>query len=69
MAIADRVTEENNNEALQFFKKAIENDPDRVRELDRALRVSNLADVMPPLRRPEDRAQYIEGMRKAGLPE
>jgi tetratricopeptide (TPR) repeat protein len=41
----------------------------RLRQLDGALRVSNLGDVMPPLRRPEDRARYIEGMRKAGLPE
>ena len=37
-------------------------------ELDPALRVSNLPDVIP-LRRPEDLARYIEGLRKAGLPE
>jgi TolB-like protein/tetratricopeptide (TPR) repeat protein len=40
----------------------------RLRQLDPALRVSNLPDVIP-LRRPEDLARYIEGLRKAGLPE
>jgi len=41
----------------------------RVRQLDAALRISNLADVMMPLRRPEDLARYEQGLRKAGLPE
>jgi tetratricopeptide (TPR) repeat protein len=41
----------------------------RVRELDPALRLGNLNRVAPPLRRPEDRARLIEGLRKAGLPE
>jgi TolB-like protein/Tfp pilus assembly protein PilF len=36
---------------------------------DPTLRLSNLADVMPPFRRPEDRAKYVEGLREAGLPE
>jgi len=36
---------------------------------DPTLRLSNLADVMPPFRRPEDRAKYVEGLRTAGLPE
>jgi len=40
----------------------------RLREIDPELRVSNLKD-MTPLRRPQDRARYEEGMRKAGLPE
>jgi tetratricopeptide (TPR) repeat protein len=41
----------------------------RLRQLDPALRISDLADVMLPLRRPEDLARYKEGLRKAGLPE
>jgi adenylate cyclase len=40
----------------------------RLRQIDPELRVSNLHDFAP-LRRPEDRARYEEGMRKAGLPE
>jgi TolB-like protein len=40
----------------------------RLRQIDPSLRVSNLKD-MTPLRRPDDRARYEEGMRKAGLPE
>jgi TolB-like protein/DNA-binding winged helix-turn-helix (wHTH) protein/Tfp pilus assembly protein PilF len=40
----------------------------RLRRIDPALRVSNLGDVSSP-RRPEDMAQYLEAMRKAGLPE
>jgi TolB-like protein/tetratricopeptide (TPR) repeat protein len=41
----------------------------RLRQLDPGVRVSLLDDVMPPFRRVEDRAQYVEGLRKAGLPE
>jgi TolB-like protein/class 3 adenylate cyclase len=41
---------------------------DRLRELDPALRVSNLKDYIP-LRRPEDLASFEDGLRKAGLPE
>ena len=41
----------------------------RLRELSPALRLSNLARVAPPLRRPEDLARWTEGLRKAGLPE
>jgi tetratricopeptide (TPR) repeat protein len=41
----------------------------RLRELDPALRLSNLARVAPPFRRPEDLARFTEGLRKAGLPE
>jgi len=41
----------------------------RLREIDPALRLSNIDRVAPPLRRPEDRARFIEGLRKAGLPE
>jgi TolB-like protein len=40
----------------------------RLRQIDPELRVANLHDFAP-LRRPEDRARYEEGMRKAGLPE
>src|SRR5262249_23546698 len=39
-----------------------------LRELDPSLRVSNLTEVFP-LRRPEDFAKFVEGLRKAGLPE
>jgi adenylate cyclase len=41
----------------------------RLREIDPTLRLSNLERVAPPLRRPEDRARFIDGLRKAGLPE
>jgi tetratricopeptide (TPR) repeat protein len=41
----------------------------RLREIDPGLRLSNLARVAPPFRRPEDLARYTEGLRKAGLPE
>ena len=40
----------------------------RLRQIDPELRISNLKNLTP-LRRPEDRARYEEGMRKAGLPE
>jgi adenylate cyclase len=40
----------------------------RLRQIDPALRISNLKD-QTPLRRSEDMARYAEGMRKAGLPE
>ena len=36
---------------------------------DPTLRLSNLADVLPPFRRLDDRDRYIAGLRKAGLPE
>jgi TolB-like protein/DNA-binding SARP family transcriptional activator/predicted ATPase/class 3 adenylate cyclase len=41
----------------------------RLRQIDPALRMSNLRDVQGPYRRPEDHARYTEAMRKAGLPE
>lgn len=41
----------------------------RLCELDPALRLSNLADMLPPFRRPDDRNRYTEALRKAGLPE
>ncbi len=41
----------------------------RLRQLDPALRVSNLRDTMGPYRRPEDVARSEEGLRRAGLPE
>jgi TolB-like protein/class 3 adenylate cyclase len=41
---------------------------ERVRQIDPALRISNVGDLFP-LRRPEDRARLIDGLRKAGLPE
>jgi Tfp pilus assembly protein PilF len=40
----------------------------RLRQLDPALRVSNLHDFIP-LRRPEDLEKLSEGLRLAGLPE
>jgi len=41
---------------------------ERLRQVDPALRVSNLKDRVP-LRRPDDLTRYQEGLRKAGLPE
>jgi TolB-like protein len=41
----------------------------RLRQLDPQLCLSNLGDVMPPFRRPEDRTKYVEGLRIAGLPD
>ncbi|WP_087001333.1 BTAD domain-containing putative transcriptional regulator [Rhizobium sullae] len=41
----------------------------RICELDPALRLSNLVDVLPPFRRLDDRDRYIEALWKAGLPE
>src|SRR5262249_30336675 len=41
----------------------------RRREIDPGLRLSNLARLAPPFRRPEDQARYTEDLRKAGLPE
>jgi len=41
----------------------------RLLTADPALRVSKLDDIMPPFRRPEDRAKFVEGLRQAGLPE
>jgi tetratricopeptide (TPR) repeat protein len=40
----------------------------RLRELNPALRLSNL-NILLPIRRPEDFARWEEGMRKAGLPD
>jgi TolB-like protein len=40
----------------------------RLREIDPALRISNLQELTP-LRRQQDIARYSEGLRKAGLPE
>jgi TolB-like protein len=41
----------------------------RMSALDPTLRMSNLDRVIPPYRREEDRTRYIDGLRKAGLPE
>jgi hypothetical protein len=40
----------------------------RVRRENPALRRSNLADHIP-FTRPDDRARYVDGLRRAGLPE
>ena len=40
----------------------------RVFQIDPALRMSNARDRVPPFR-PDDLARYMEGLRKAGLPE
>ena len=40
----------------------------RMREIDPALRVTNLTHLVP-FRRPEESARYAEGLRKAGLPD
>jgi adenylate cyclase len=57
-ALADRIVEA--REAMA-----------RMREIDPGLRLSNIArwTTPTPMRRPEDRARWIEGLRKAGLPE
>jgi hypothetical protein len=39
-----------------------------LRQLDPALRVSNLKDWLP-IQRPEDLATFMDGLRRAGLPE
>jgi TolB-like protein/class 3 adenylate cyclase len=41
----------------------------RLRRLNPALRISNLKDVLPPIRRAEDLSRYEEALRQAGLPE
>ncbi len=41
----------------------------RLRQLNPALRISNLKDVLGPYQHAEDFAQYGEGLRRAGLPE
>jgi tetratricopeptide (TPR) repeat protein len=41
---------------------------ERLRELDPALRLSNLTDWLP-IHRPENLATLVDGLRKAGLPE
>jgi hypothetical protein len=41
----------------------------RLRQLNPALRVSNLKDVRGPYRRAEDPSRLEEGLRQAGLPE
>jgi adenylate cyclase len=41
----------------------------RLRQINPALRVSNLKDVLGPYRRAEDLSRYEEGLRRAGLPE
>ena len=41
----------------------------QLREIDPALRLSNLKRVASPFRRPQDLARHTEGLRRAGLPE
>jgi adenylate cyclase len=41
----------------------------RVRRIDPALRISNLNDLLEPIRRPEELARWVDGMRRAGLPD
>lgn len=40
----------------------------QLRQLDPALRISNLADWLP-IQRPEHLSLFADGLRKAGLPE
>jgi hypothetical protein len=40
----------------------------RMRQIDPALRVSNIAGFVP-FGRPDDSDRYMQGLRKAGLPE
>jgi hypothetical protein len=37
-------------------------------QIDPALRISNIG-TLTPIRRPEDSARWLDGLRKAGLPE
>ena len=55
-------------EALCGRSKSAHEAMTRVRERDPTLRVSNLKEL-EPLRRPEQLAIWMDGMRKAGLPE
>ena len=55
--------------ALRGFPDEAQEPMRRYRRLDPTIRVSSLGNVMPPLRRAEDRAKYFDGLRKAGLPE
>jgi hypothetical protein len=41
---------------------------ERLRQIDPALHISNIGDLYP-LRRLEDRAKFIDGFRRVGLPE
>jgi TolB-like protein/Tfp pilus assembly protein PilF len=41
---------------------------DHLRQLDSTLRLSNIADWLP-IRRPENLATFVDGLRRAGLPE
>jgi hypothetical protein len=41
----------------------------RALELDPAIRISNLKDRVGAFGRAEDYAKYVDGLRKAGLPE
>jgi adenylate cyclase len=50
---------------LEHAHKAIT----RLRQLNPALRISNLRVLLSPYRRAEDVSRYEEGLRKAGLPE
>lgn len=61
IATASYALEERSLEAKEMIS--------RLSELDPTLRLSNLSDVLPPFRRPDDRTRYIEGLRRAGLPE
>ncbi|NTS30502.1 adenylate cyclase [Phyllobacterium sp. BT25] len=41
----------------------------RLCAFDPTLRISNLAEILPPFRRPDDRDRYIEALRIGGLPD
>jgi hypothetical protein len=40
----------------------------RMRDIDPSVRISN-ARMLTPIKRPEDAAMWVDGLRKAGLPE
>ena len=40
----------------------------RLRQIDPGLRLSNIEEVLPPFRRSDDRARFVDGLRMAGLP-
>jgi tetratricopeptide (TPR) repeat protein len=54
--------------ALAGRTRAVRQAMQHLRQLDPALRISNLRDWLP-IQRPEDRAVFADGLRRAGLPD
>ena len=56
------------SKAMAGYPEEAQNAMAQLRRADPQLRLSNIGDVISPLR-PEHRDRYIEGLRRAGLPE